>query len=71
MALGPTDAAQNRARRKLLGVQAHAAHDLLDDGLLVVLIVDGKGAGQALPVDPQGLDVTPQNANAKRVKGAE
>jgi hypothetical protein len=45
--LGPGDLAQHGARGQLLGVQPHALHDLLDDGLLVVLVVDGEGAGQA------------------------
>ena len=69
--LGPGDAAQNRARGELLGVQAHALHDLLDDGLLVVLVVDGKGAGQAFLANLERLDVAAQDAHAKRVEGAE
>ena len=69
--LGPGDAAQNRARRELLGVQAHAAHDLLDDCLLVVLVVDGKGAGQPFVANLEGLNVAPQNAHAERVEGGD
>ena len=69
--LGPGDAAQNGARGELLGVEAHAAHDLLDDGLLVVFVVDGEGAGQALVADLEGLDVAAQEAHAERVEGGD
>ncbi len=71
MILGPGDAAQNRARGKLLGVQAHALHNLLDDGLLVVLVVDGKGAGEALVADPEGFNVAAEDAHAKGMKGSD
>ena len=35
---------EHHARRQLLVVEAHAPHRLLDDGLLVGLVVDGKVA---------------------------
>ena len=66
---GPGDAAENGARRELLGVEAHAAHDLLDDALLVVFIVDGEGACEAVVADLEGLDVAAQDAHAERVEG--
>jgi len=53
------------------GVQAHPSHDLLDDGLLVVLVVDGKGAREAFAADFQGLDVAPQQADAEGVEGGD
>ena len=58
--LGPADPAQHRARRQLLGVKPHAPHDLLDDGLLVVLVEDGKGAREALVAHLQRLNVAPR-----------
>ena len=69
--LGPGDAAENAAGGELLGVQAHAAHDLLDDGLLVVLVVDGEGTGEALVADFEGFDVAAQQADAEGVEGGD
>ena len=70
--LGPGDAAEDGARGELLGVEPHAAHDLLDDGLLVVLVVDGEGAGEPLAIAHlQSLDVAAQDAHAERVEGGD
>ena len=66
--LGPRDAAQHGARGQLLDVQPHAAHDLLHQAGLVVLVEDGERARQALVVDLQGLDVAPQDAHAEGVE---
>ena len=60
-----------RARRELLGVQPHAPHDLLHDALLVVLVVDGEGAREALVADFQRFDVAAQNAHAERVESGD
>ncbi len=71
MALGPGDFAQHGARGQLLCIQSHALHDLLDNALLVVLVINRKGAGQALVAHLQGFDVAAQNADAERVEGAQ
>ena len=68
---GPGDAAKNSARRELLGVETHAAHDLLDDALLVVFVVDGEGACEALVANFEGFDVAAENADAERVEGGD
>ena len=69
--LGPGDARENRARRQLLGVKPHAAHRLLDDGLLIGFIVDHKVAGKPFIANAQRFDVAAQNAHAKGVKGGQ
>jgi len=56
---------------ELLGVEAHAAHDLLDDSLLIVLVKDGKGAGEPLIAHLESLNVTAQNAHAERMEGGD
>ena len=71
MILGPGDAAENRARGELLGVQPHAAHDLLDDALLIVLVVDGKGASESLVAHLESFNVAAQNAHAERVESGD
>ena len=71
MVLGPGDAGENRSGRQLLGVQAHAAHGLLDDGLLVGFVVDHEVAGKSLIANAQGFDVPAQNAHAKGVEGGQ
>ena len=45
--LGPADAAESDARLELLVVDGQALERGLDDGLLVGLVVDGEGAGEA------------------------
>ena len=69
--LGPGDAAKNGARGELLGVEAHAAHDLLDDALLIVFVVDGEGAGESFAVDFERFNVAAQDAHAERVEGGD
>ena len=68
---GPGDAAEDGARGELFGVEAHALHHLLDDGLLVVFVVDGEGAGEAFFPHAQGLDVAAQDADAEGVEGGD
>jgi hypothetical protein len=68
---GPGNAAQDGARGELLGVKAHALHDLLDEAGLIVLIEDGEGAGEALVTDFQGFDVAAEDAHAKGVESGD
>jgi len=68
LVLGPGDAAKDSARSELLGIQAHAPHDLLDDGLLVVFVEDGEGTGKALVSNLQCLNIAPKKADTKRME---
>ena len=69
--LGPGDAAQHGARRELLGIKPHAPHHLLHDALLVVLVEDGEGAGEALAAHLQRFNIAAQDAHAERVEGGD
>ena len=71
MVFGPGDAAKDGARRELFGIEAHTAHDLLHDRLLVVFIVDGEGAGEAVVADFESFNIAAQNAYAERVEGGD
>ena len=43
----------------------------LDDGLLIGLVVDGEGAGEALVADAEGFDIAAQHADAEAVEGGD
>ena len=68
---GPGDAALDGARGELLGVEAHALHDLLDQGRLIVLVENCEGASQALAIDLQSLDVAAEDAHAEGMEGCD
>ena len=44
---------------------------MLDYGLLIGLVVDGEGAGEAGVVDAEGFDVAAKDADAKAVEGGD
>ena len=69
--LGPGDARKNGTRRQLLGIEPHAAHRLLDDGLLIGFIVDHKVAGKPFITNAQRFNVAAQKTHAKGVKGGQ
>ncbi len=68
MVLRPGDARENGARRELLVVEAHAAHCLFDDGLLVGFVVDHKVTRKPFIANAQRFDVTAKNAHTEGVK---
>ena len=71
MIFGPGDAALHGARGELLGVEAHALHDLLDERRLIVFVEDGEGAGEALAVDSERFDVAAEDAHAEGMEGGD
>ena len=71
MVLGPGDSAQSYAGFELLVVDAETLERLLHDGLLIGLVVDGEGAGQANIPDAKGFDVPSQNTHAEAVEGGQ
>jgi hypothetical protein len=69
--LGPGDAAEGYAGFEGLVVDAETLEGGFDDGLLVGLVVDGEGAGEALAIYLQGFYVAAQDADAEAVEGGE
>ena len=69
--LRPGDSAQRDAGLERLVVDAEPLERLLDYGLLIGLVVDGEGAGEAYSVDAQGFDVAAEDAHAEAVEGGE
>ena len=64
--LGVADLGLDLAQRQGLVVDAELLEQLLEHAGLIVLVIDGKGAGVA-----QLFDVPPQNAGAHGMKGAD
>ncbi|MPN61284.1 hypothetical protein SDC9_209019 [bioreactor metagenome] len=62
--LGAADHRQHLAGLKGFLLQAQVLHNILDDPLAVIGVVDGKVLFKSQPVD-----VPPQNPDAGRVKG--
>ena len=69
--LRPGDPSKRDAGLQLLVVDAEPLERLLDDGLLIGLVVDGKALREALAADAQGFDVATQYAHAKAVERRE
>ena len=67
----PGDAALHSARGELLGIEAHALHDLLDQRRLIVLVKNCEGASEALAVNSERLDVAAKDAHAKGMEGCD
>ena len=69
--LGPGDTAEGYAGLEGFIVDAEALEGRFYDGLLVGLIVDGEGAGEAFAVDLKGFNIAAQDADAEAVEGGE